>query len=138
MKILVIDDSKEDRDLIITHIKKSRKKEKITTDESNCLEDALKKIKLNNYDVIILDLILPKTDGIETVKKVVEHLKKIKKDVPIIVLTGVEDYKIGREARLLGIKDYLIKDEIQEKDLIRSLSFAVRGNHVRKRFLSSA
>lgn len=138
MKILLIDDSREDRDLIITHIKKSQSKEKITTDESNCLEDALKKIQLNNYDVIILDLILPESHGIETVQTIVEHLKKIKKDIPIVILTGVEDYKIGREARLLGIKDYLIKDEIQEKDLTRALSFAVRGNHVRKRFLSSA
>jgi len=124
MKILVIDDSAEDRDLIITHIKKSTKKENIITDESNCLNDALNKIKTNYYDVIILDLVLPESNGIETVKTVVSCLKKLKKDIPIIVLTGMEDYKIGREAWLLGIKDYLIKDEIQSVDLSRALKFA--------------
>ena len=46
------------------------------------------------------------------------------KNIPIVVLTGTEDYKVGREAWSLGIKDYLIKDEIQSKDLSRALNFA--------------
>lgn len=123
MKILVIDDSKEDRDLIITHIKKSNNGE-VITEESNCLKDGLEKLGSFDYDVILLDLILPESDGIETVKTIIEHLKKMKKDIPVIVLTGMEDYSIGREAWTLGIKDYLIKDEIQAKDLSRALTFA--------------
>ena len=134
MKILVIDDSREDRDLIITHIKKSSKKETVTTDESNCLKDALKKIKTNNYDVIILDLILPESDGINTVKTITKYLKEIRKDTPIVVLTGMEDYKVGKEAWSLGITDYLIKDEIQTKDLCRALTFATyRNGNIKKK-----
>lgn len=129
MRILVIDDSQEDRDLIITHIKKSKKRTKIETEESNCLKDALKKLKTRNYDVIILDLVLPESDGIETVKTILSTLKELKKDIPVIVLTGIEDYKVGREAWLLGIKDYLIKDEMQSRDLSRALNFATyNGN----------
>lgn len=124
MRILVIDDSQEDRDLIITHIKKSKKRTKVETEESNCLKDALKKLKTKNYDVIILDLVLPESDGIETVKTILSTLKELKKNIPVIVLTGVEDYKVGREAWLLGIKDYLIKDEMQSRDLSRALNFA--------------
>jgi len=128
MKILVIDDSKEDRELIITHIKKFKNGSKIKTDECNCLRDGITKLESFNYDVIILDLILPESNGIETVKTIVEHLKKVDKNIPIIVLTGVEDYALGRKAWTLGIKDYLIKDEIQTQDLSRALTFAVYDN----------
>ena len=47
MKILVVDDSREDRDLVITHIKQSEGKKKIIIDESSCLTDAFKKININ-------------------------------------------------------------------------------------------
>ena len=127
MKILVIDDSKEDRDLILTHIKKINKTSKeptIKIEECNCLKDALNKLIFSSYDIIILDLILPETDGIKTIEKVIEHLQKIKKETPIIIITGVEDYSIGREAWSLGVKDYLIKGEIQTQDLSRALKFA--------------
>ena len=123
MKILVIDDSKEDRDLIINHIAKI-KNNNVKIDECNCLQQGLTKLSSQNYDVIILDLALPETDGIETVETILNHLEKHNKNTPIIVLTGIEDYAVGRQAWLLGIKDYLIKDEIQTQDLLRSLTFA--------------
>ena len=124
MKILVIDDNRADRDLIITHIKKSKKRREVIIEESNCLKDALSKMENNDYDVILLDLVLPESDGIETVKIVLSRLKEWNKNIPVIVLTGMEDYKVGREAWTLGIKDYLVKDEIQSKDLSRALNFA--------------
>lgn len=133
MKILLIDDSREDRDLIITHIKKSKSRQEVLTEESNCLKDAFKKLDGNNYDVIILDLVLPESDGVETVKKILAHLEMLKKNIPVIVLTGMEDYKVGREIWLLGIKDYLIKDEIQSKDLSRALNFATYKQNIRKK-----
>ena len=122
MKILVIDDSKADRDIIINHIKKIASN--FITDECNCLEAGLKKLSSFNYDAIILDLALPETDGIETVEIILEHLEKHNKNTPVIVLTGLEDYSIGRKAWLLGIKEFLIKDEIQTQDLSRALTFA--------------
>jgi len=122
MKILVIDDNKEDRGLIIKHIKKIASDTVI--DECNCLKAGLEKLSSSNYDAIILDLALPETDGIETVEATLEHLNKNNKSTPVIILTGLEDYSIGRKAWLLGIKEFLIKDEIQTKDLSRALSFA--------------
>ncbi len=133
MKILVIDDNRADRDLIITHIKRSKKRKEIITEESNCLKDALEKIKANDYDVIILDLVLPESDGIDTVKAVLSNIKEAGKEIPVIVLTGTDDYRVGREAWSLGIKDYLIKDEIQAKDLTRALKFATNDKTGRRK-----
>ena len=126
MKILLIDDDKKDRDLIITYIKKIEKYKEIKTDECCCLNDGIKKLDQFCYDAILLDLILPETEGIETIKAIFKHLKKINKNIPIIVLTGMEDYSIGRKAWELGVKDYLIKDEIHTLDISRALTFAIK------------
>ena len=130
MKILIIDDSKEDRDLIINHIKKMEKTKKTHVDESNCLRDGMHRIDHFSYDAIILDLALPESDGLETVEIIMDQLKKNNKNTPIIVLTGMEDYSVGRKAWVLGIKDYLIKDEIQTQDLSRALTFATNKSIV--------
>lgn len=124
MHILLIDDSKEDRDLIVNLIKRMKTKYDIFVSESNCLKDALYKIKETTYDAIILDLILPESDGIDTIKTIVDNLHNYDKNTPVIVLTGLEDYKVGREAFDMGIKDFLIKDEITMADLMRALNFA--------------
>ncbi len=132
MKILVIDDCKEDRELAITYIHKTNSIPNISTDESNCLEDALNKIEKNYYDVIILDLLLPRSDGIETIKKTQSFLRKQEKNIPIIILTGLEDLKLGRKALGLGIKEFLIKDELQVDDLSRAIKCATYGRKIEK------
>ncbi len=132
MKILVIDDCKEDRELAITYIHKTNTIPNILTDESNCLEDALNKIEKNYYDVIILDLLLPRSDGIETIKKTQSFLRKQEKNIPIIILTGLEDLKLGRKALGLGIKEFLIKDELQIDDLSRAIKCATYGKKIEK------
>ena len=123
MKVLIIDDSQTDRDLILKHLEKIEKRE-IKADECTCLKDGQKKLESFNYDAIILDLSLPESDGIDTVETIVGHLNKHNKNTPIIILTGSDDYSVGRQAWLLGIKNYLIKDEIESKDLSRALTFA--------------
>ncbi len=132
MKILVIDDCKEDRELAITYIHKTNSIPNISADESNCLEDALNKIEKNYYDVIILDLMLPRIDGIDTIKKVQSFLQKQEKNIPIIILTGLEDLKLGRKALGLGIKEFLIKDELQIDDLSRAIKCATYGKKIEK------
>jgi two-component system, cell cycle sensor histidine kinase and response regulator CckA len=128
MDILLIDDSKEDRDLINNYIKRFKTDEKMQLDECNCLQKGMDSLNNNNYDLILLDLVLPETDGINTIKSIIKHLQSIDKNIPIVVLTALEDYSLGRKAWDLGIKDYLIKDEIQAVDLSRAINFATCDN----------
>ena len=123
MNILIIDDSREDRELLITYINQSYSKEKIYTEESENFTIALNKIKEKDYDVILLDLFLPESEGLETIKNLMNFLKKEEKSIPVVILTGLEDYTVGRKAWMLGIKEYLIKDEVQSKDISRALTF---------------
>jgi CheY-like chemotaxis protein len=121
MDILLIDDSKEDRELIINLIKKSEADVKI--EESVCLTDGIEKIVKKNYDAIILDLILPETDGLTTIIETKNAMERSSRCIPIIVLTGYEDYTTGREAFSMGVTDFLIKGEIGVKEISRAINF---------------
>jgi len=131
MKILLIDGCQADRKIIIKHINHAElNNETIEIHESSNLTEAFNKIGNNNYDTIILDIGLPESDGIETIKIVIEHLKSIKKDIPIIILTAFEDYDMGKKAFKLGIKDYLIKGETETKEIRRAIAFATYSNNL--------
>lgn len=122
MDVLIIEDCKEYRELLSKNISK---KKGVKTEESGCLKDALEKIKTKKYDIILLDLSLPECDGMDTIKSIKTEVEKNKASSHIIIITGYEDYKIGKEAFDLGIKDFLIKDEINLKDILRSVEFSL-------------
>ena len=101
MTILVV----EDEIKITRFIKKGLEMEHYTVDTAYDGKEALEKGEINNYDLIILDIMLPKVDGIEVCKQLRE--KKI--ETPIIMLTArdtVEDRIKGLD---VGADDYLIK-----------------------------
>jgi heavy metal response regulator len=101
MTILVV----EDEIKITRFIKKGLEMEHYTVDTAYDGEEALEKAEINNYDLIILDIMLPKIDGIEVCKR----LRNNKLETPIIMLTArdtVEDRVRGLD---VGADDYLVK-----------------------------
>jgi DNA-binding response OmpR family regulator len=101
MTILVVEDEVK----ITRFIKKGLEMEHYTVDTAYDGEEALNKAEVNNYDLIILDIMLPKVDGIEVCRR----LRADKVETPIIMLTAkdtVEDRVKGLDA---GADDYLIK-----------------------------
>lgn len=101
MTILVVEDEKK----IIRFIKKGLEMEHYTVDVAYDGEEALRLAEVNGYDVIVLDLMLPKMDGIEVCKKI----REMGVETPIIMLTArdtIEDRIMGLDA---GADDYLVK-----------------------------
>jgi len=101
MTILVV----EDEIKITRFIKKGLEMEHYTVEIAYDGKEALEKAEINNYDLIILDIMLPEMDGIEVCKK----LREAKIETPIIMLTAkntVEDRIKGLDA---GADDYLVK-----------------------------
>jgi len=77
-------------------------------------------------DIILLDLLLPDSEGLETFSTIHEKTKKI----PIVVLTGLDDEELALQALRLGAQDYLVKG-ILEKDLLqRAIRYAIARNRV--------
>jgi len=101
MRILVIEDEKK----VAQFIKKGLEEEHYAVDTAFDGEDGLYMAEGNEYDLIILDLMIPKIDGLEVLKRI----RGKKNNVPILVLTAkntVEDKVKGLDA---GCDDYLTK-----------------------------
>jgi DNA-binding response OmpR family regulator len=101
MRILVVEDEKELADAIA----KGLNKQGYASDTAYDGEDALYKTELNSYDLVILDIMLPKVDGIEVCKK----LRAADSPVGILMLTA----RVGAEERTsgldIGADDYMVK-----------------------------
>src|SRR5208282_6084401 len=77
------------------------------------LKSGLSILEKGGIEVVLLDLMLPDSQGIETVMKVRARVP----DIPIVVLTGMQDENMGLEAVKNGAQDYQIKGNLQEHSL---------------------
>jgi len=100
-KILIVDDEKAIR----RTLKEILEYEKYDIEEAEDGEIGLEKIEKNNYDVIILDIKMPKKDGIE----VLTEMQQKGIDTPVIVLSGHGNIETAVEAVKKGAFDYIPK-----------------------------
>jgi DNA-binding NtrC family response regulator len=82
-------------------------------------EDALKKLKHYNYEVVILDVAMPGLDGIATLREV----KKLKPLTEVIMLTGHATVETAIEGMKLGAIDYLVKP-CETEELVNKINSA--------------
>lgn len=85
------------------------------------LKDALQCLSEGQFDVILLDLSLPDSQGFNTFDKVYE----IAADIPIVVTTAIDDKELAIKAVREGAQDYLVKGNTDINQLIRSIRYAV-------------
>lgn len=120
VKILLVEDDEDDYMITKTLIAEIRNWRGILEWVSS-YEEALKKLKSNEYDVYLFDYRLGEKTGIDLLKKAVESGCK----VPIILLTGQDDHDVDIEAMRLGASDYLVKDEINVQLIERSIRYSI-------------
>lgn len=85
------------------------------------LKEATARLCAEPIDVILLDLSLPDSAGLETVTK----MSRRTFDVPIIVLTGQENEAVAIQTLQQGAQDYLVKNEVDRQLLERSIRYAI-------------
>ena len=123
-RLLIVDDDKQIRELLVFDIAQSG----YIVDCASDGQEGLKKALENNYDLILLDVMMPKMNGYE----VCQNIRIAKPDVPILMLTAkgtIEDKTQGFDC---GADDYLIKPfEIQEV-LLRIRALLRRGESNQK------
>jgi DNA-binding response OmpR family regulator len=101
MQILIV----EDEEKIVNLLRRGLLEERYAVDIARDGEEALYKFEINEYNLILLDLMIPKVNGIEVCKKI----RKTNTSIPILMLTAkdaVEDKIIGLDA---GADDYVTK-----------------------------
>lgn len=91
------------------------------TDTAGSLEQALHALSSRSYDCLLLDLGLPDSQGIDTVRSALAQAPS----VPIVVLTGEEDDEIADHALREGAQDFLEKAQLEPRTLGRAIRHAV-------------
>ncbi|MGF1541676.1 MAG: ATP-binding protein [Pleurocapsa sp.] len=90
------------------------------------LQEGLEQLKKDNFDVILLDLTLPDSQGLTSLEILVNRIPHL----PIVVLTNTNDDRLAVEAVRQGAQDYLVKRHINIDVLVRSLQYAIERQKV--------
>ncbi len=120
MRILIVDDEPE----LVNQISRALTQQQYTVDTALDGEAALDRIYVDPYDLILLDIMLPKIDGYG----VLRALRNEKKSTPVLMLTARGDLKNKIKGLDLGADDYLAKPFSMEELLARIRALLRRSN----------
>ncbi|PAM93465.1 response regulator [Flavobacterium sp. IR1] len=102
-KILIIEDEASIRRVLVKIL--SEESDTYQVDEAEDGAAGLEKIKNNDYDLVLCDIKMPKLDGVE----VLEEVKKIKPEIPMVMISGHGDMETAIHTMRLGAFDYISK-----------------------------
>ncbi len=127
IKILLIDDEKITRNEFVQIIQSS----KFELDTASNSIEGSEKIITSHYDIVLLDIRMPdlnnrfsNTAGIE----LLEWIKRNKPQLPVIMLSVIEDLEIAVKLMKLGAKDYLIKDKFKTDEILLKIEESLNRN----------
>ncbi len=123
--VLLIEDDEHDRYLTNAYLKSDRRRSYSIT-EVTSVNDAKDCLNDHSFDAILLDLVLPDSRGLETIKQITPFIDT----TPLIVLTGVDDDALGEEAIKLGAEDYLPKKLANTFSLGRAINYSIERHRL--------
>jgi len=129
LRILLVEDNKSDAALIREMIHEESGKDVDKAEYELISRDshgkAMEYLAENTVDAILLDLSLPNSEGIDSVRRLIAR----EKNTPVIVLTGLDDEAVAIQALQSGVQDYLNKDTLCGDLLVRSLRYSMERFH---------
>ena len=114
-KILIIEDDHDVRELYAEVLRD----EGFDVQEAVDGRSGLAKVLEDGYDLLLLDIMLPKFDGLEVLKTIKEKAKV--KGIPVILLTNLGRESIIKEGFSLGADGYLIKSEHTPEEIVEEV-----------------
>jgi signal transduction histidine kinase len=90
------------------------------------LDDALESLKEKPFDLVLLDLSLPDAQGLDTLARIREAAP----DLPIVIITGLNDESMAVEAVRGGAQDYLIKGQADSHAVIRAILYSIERKRI--------
>ncbi len=120
IEILLIEDNPGDARLIKEYLSDDKN---LTFNLQMCerLAPGIEIVENENINVVLLDLKLPDSEGLNTFQKVFAAAPH----VPIIVLSGLDDENTAIKAVQMGAQDYLVKDKVEGELLVRAIKYAI-------------
>lgn len=133
LKVLLIEDNAGDAFLIKFYLGESMSP-RFNFFHADCMKAAHELLAANQFDIILMDLNLPDSVGLDTIKKLLETYP----NNLVVVLTGLVDEKVGLETVRYGAQDFLVKGKFDGKVLISSIMFAFERFNLNKQLSSVA
>jgi signal transduction histidine kinase len=124
IRLLLVDDNPADA-LLLTHMLAESNGQLFEVSHVELMSEAVLALAEGSFDAILLDLTLPDSRGIETV----EQTNAVAPQVPIVVMTGLDDEATALEAVRRGAQDFLIKGHTDGRLLTRAIRYAVERKH---------
>ena len=109
-KILFVEDEKDLRDTL----QEALEANKFEVESAANGEKALALLEKNKYDLILLDIILPKKNGFEVLKEI----KDLNKNTPVVLLTNLSGPNNVQKALDFGARNYLVKYEYRLDEIV--------------------
>ena len=120
-EILLVEDDSGDAELLYDLLEQVPNMQFDVTHVTR-LAEASAQTNVEPYDIILLDLALPDSQGIDTIRAMVSAAP----DTPIVVLTGLDDEDTGLAALRNGAQDYLVKGKVDSGAVTRAMRFAMQ------------
>ena len=119
-RILIVEDDERDA-LLLQETLKEAGPPRLELTVAGRVSDALRLLDENSFDIILSDLSLPDSRGMETFTRLYARAPQ----TPIILLTGLENESLGLEAVRAGAQEYVVKGTMKGKVLWRIISYAI-------------
>ena len=126
INVLLVEDNPGDAYVIQDLLKKGNHSLQLQIKHVTQLETATQQLECCVFDVVILDLSLPDSLGLDTLTTLIDRFPHI----PSVVLTGLADEETALQAVQQGAQDYLIKNQISEPILSRSIRYAIERQRI--------
>ena len=123
-KILVVDDSMTTRSMIKNILMNIG----YSVDAVLDVSEALVKLKMNHYDLIISDITMPKIDGYEFVEKL--RNDEMYMDIPIIVMSSINKDQAMKKLKKFNIEGYMQKDTFNQTEFVELVKETLTKYHV--------
>lgn len=125
INVLLVEDNPGDA-YIIQDLLKHNASIQVQIDHVERLESAIQQLDHTVFEVVILDLLLPDSQGLDTLLTLLNHISHI----PIVVLTRLANEELAIQAVQQGAQDYLVKDQISKAILSRSIRYAIERQRI--------
>lgn len=132
--ILLVDDDAGDCRLAKLTLAKAKQPVEFAVQTAGNLAECLKRLKSHSFDLVLLDLGLPDSQGLATVDRVCE----VCPDIPIVVLTNLADEEAGVEAVERGAGDYLVKNKVFKDLLVRTIRYSLERKKAEEKLRRAA
>ncbi len=124
-KILVIEDDRLFSDIYAAKFAEEGFQVLLSSDG----EDGLRKIVDEKPDVVLLDIILPKVTGLEMLEQVRAHADAAVRDVPVVVVTTLNQETYMEKMRAFGVKGYFVKANVLFSQVLGKIREILGARH---------